>query len=232
MNPTPEQIEQIVQRVMLQLRTGSSDPVRGQSVALVNRPAREEVSRHLSASVITEDLLQRETGGAGQITLDPRAVITPSGHDYLRRHALNWTRSGSNAAQPSTTGRTAILLHAAGGVITEMISGLAQQDSDCDFRLADDRKAAAEETVSRICRGENHRIILLTDHEIEACIELNRHPRLHAVAVDNHRTMTRALRQTRVNVFCVGVDETSGFELRNLVKSLLQSQSTHNPNRK
>lgn len=250
MNVTPDQINQIVQRVLQQLqqreatahaRVGNAQPQSGLDAKPVAQPLEPKrvtagvgsadqqpsppARRRLDQKVITEEVLSRESRGARHLEFANRAVLTPTALDYLRQHKLTWSRAASGSPGPSPASarmrRTAILLHTSNRTVERLANELARNRSDCEVELTNDRQSAISGAVSRICRGDNQRIIVLTADEYQLASELNRHARIHAATVGCRRTALRALSQMPVNAFCIAADQHNYFELKNLFKALL-----------
>jgi hypothetical protein len=94
---TSDFIDEIVRNVMQELRIPTS-PSSNDSRSLRSTAAVVE------SQVITENLLAELNPVDRYIRLQPGAVITPSGRDYIRRHAI--TVESSTAGETSTTEST------------------------------------------------------------------------------------------------------------------------------
>ena len=78
---------------------------------------------HIGDRVVTEEILQRRHHGETDVHICTRAVVTPTGWDYIRDHRLRVTRVEQAALPPGTAsggrpaagGRTAVGGHAAAG---------------------------------------------------------------------------------------------------------------------
>lgn len=80
-------------------------------------------SLFLDAPIITENLLRQAHQGQEELRLLPRAVITPTGWDYIRQHRLKVTRGEAPApAAPAP----------ASGLIPELTPSSLVQEGRCD----------------------------------------------------------------------------------------------------
>ncbi len=84
---------------------------------------------YIADPVVTEDTLGQQHRGQKEVWVDPRAVITPTGWDYIRQHQLHLSRTEAEpaAAEPE---------EAEGSQLTEVQPAAAEtqlvQEGRCD----------------------------------------------------------------------------------------------------
>jgi hypothetical protein len=90
---------------------------------------------YIADPVVTEDLLSREHQGQEELCVQPQAVITPTGWDYIRRQRLRLSR-GEVAVSNGTTGEAPAAAQRTGieQVRPASIEGTQLvQEGRCDF---------------------------------------------------------------------------------------------------
>lgn len=105
MNFSSQQIEAITQRVLRELNSrgiavANARSLNGKSQAAPNPDAS---GLPLNDKVITEDSLVAAAAAGRTISVAAGAIITPSGHDYIRRHGITITSTVARKTA-STTG--------------------------------------------------------------------------------------------------------------------------------
>jgi hypothetical protein len=98
-------IDQIVQNVMREMKSRTTVEAASAQVAKTNATRGGALAPlQIAARVVSEDILVAAKAAGRSIALQPGAIVTPSGRDFIRKH--NVTIAGSSAARTtvSTTG--------------------------------------------------------------------------------------------------------------------------------
>lgn len=113
-----QQIETITQSVLQELRSrgvaiaaadaGSTHSFNGKPQATASDTKADACGLPLNAKVITEDSLLAAGVSGKTISIPAGAVITPSGHDFIRRNNVSITNGGVNT--PATSGGLLIVI--------------------------------------------------------------------------------------------------------------------------
>jgi hypothetical protein len=98
-------IDQIVQNVMREMRSrttvaAASAPVANANLAVTSN----STSLQIAARVVSEDILVAAKAAGRSIALQPGAIVTPSGRDFIRKHNVTITGSSPAKTSVATTG--------------------------------------------------------------------------------------------------------------------------------
>jgi pyruvate/2-oxoglutarate dehydrogenase complex dihydrolipoamide acyltransferase (E2) component len=164
--------------------------------------AAAEVS--LADRVITLAILERLPSGARRVTIDPRAVVTPSARDHAREAGIAIVRAASDAATgPAGTARPFVIAHAGcaadpaarAAAIARSVPGAQRLPAS---GLADVITALAQHASRDAARG-----ILLTSRPAVATILANRSASLRAVTGRDAATLAAAAADCQANLLVV-----------------------------
>lgn len=220
MNFTPEQVELIVQRVFEHLGTASA------ASALPQAPARSNAAVgpnsgaavRLTAQVITHDLLAESVTGAATVRIGPKAILTPSARDFVKRLGIKIVREGSAAAAPTTT-RWQALVTRSTPQIAAAVEGLTAIGINCDLRVSGTPAEAAAHAISALCRAEAQQAVVFTDQpELVACLA-NRNDRVRAAAASDAIAVERVRRHLQANLLALDPANRSVHELKTILKA-------------
>ncbi|MEZ6131952.1 MAG: hypothetical protein R3C59_25100 [Planctomycetaceae bacterium] len=211
MNFSNQQVDAITADVLRELRS------RGVAVAAglsVNPP--KEVTEtpvgdaNLNDKVITEQSLIAADAAGRRISLRPGAVITPSGHDYIRRHGVIITSGILNKSRP-ISGTVIIVSDSAVAASAATAAGWNTLSAGCERDAASQtRKLDSNRVVC--CGGEA---------SVTACL-LNRQENIRAAVVSSTTDVSRLMTAMQPNVLCL----ESGWAFSQLMK-LLRAFSGH-----
>lgn len=177
----------------------------------------------LSDRVVTESILEAKRNDATVIHFAPKAVLTPSARDYLRRNAIEWAYAeGPQAKSPSTSNALAVLVVRATPAVESLIADLLASARKEVPGCPDDAAALA---ISEISRGGFTCAILFTEQTHRAACLANRHTSVKAVAVRDANDVRAVRQQLRANVWCVDPTGRSRFELMNVVKAIVREKT-------
>lgn len=178
------QIEVITQSVLRELRS------RGVAIAAEHssdprpevRPGADVLASGcgLNEKVITEDTLAAAEAAGRTVHISPGAVITPSGHDYIRRHGVTVTSSGKTNS-PVADGTVIVMEDSPAALSAATTAGWQTDSAGCEFEAASKAKTHLSGPV--VCSVE--------EPSTTACL-LNRSVDIRA-AVITHTTDIRLL---------------------------------------
>jgi hypothetical protein len=218
-------LERIVMEVVQQILTSPSpshvpsNPALEPAKRNTETPARTAALSILD-KVITGDLLKEKLQGQKSITVGPRAVLTPSAHDFLRSRGISWSREAAAATGSKPAGgKWRVIVSAAGGSVKQVVEELEQKGLPLDCELVGLPAEAARQAVSLLCRAEAvGAVALVAEPALVACLA-NRNDRVRAAEVSDLRALTAVRQQLGANLLCLNPNGKSYFELRNLLQA-------------
>lgn len=162
----------------------------------------------LNDRVITEEVLSGYTT-TGQVTVRPDAVITPSGHDYIRRSGLTVVR-GVVGASLSGVGTLVAVGSCATVMSAAAAAGWKTVEVGCEWDAA--RKATPLLNKERVvcCGGET---------SVTACL-LNRNADVRAAVVTPASDTDKVIRRMNPQVVCLNHSGWSFVAVTRLLRSL------------
>ena len=231
---TPEQIELIVQRVVQTLGTMSAatapapakPAVAVQAVAAqpavvkstAVQPAMAAVV-HLTSHVITQDVLAASARGAVVVSIDTKAILTPSARDYIRQQGIKIVRDSAPASAGKTVVRWQALVTSSTPQIAAALEGISSLGIACELRLLGVPAEAAAQAVSALCRAEVQQVVVFTDQpELVACLA-NRNDRVRAAAASEVVAVERIRRHLQANLLTFDPTNKSVHELKSVLKA-------------
>lgn len=206
-------IEQIVQDVMRRLMpntaTAPASPAtdNGHEAVLVD-------------SVITADLLAENFSGRKQITVTPKAIVTPSARDWLRHHRVTLIRGAeSKAIRHTRESDRLVLTHSADQTIDRVLEEATRPtNGGWNRKSVSCAEEAAKKVIGEFRRESSQVIVVLTSEpEVVACLA-NRNEKVRAAVVADAAAVARVKSRLNGNVFVVDPTGRSFFELRNILR--------------
>ncbi|MEQ9410529.1 MAG: hypothetical protein RIK87_22530 [Fuerstiella sp.] len=226
MNFSSEQIERITQSVLRELvsrgvvvaaprpaesRTSSVRPPQGSGQP--GQPDRTEQKTQngvrLNAQVITEELLAGVQAAGRTISLSPGAIITPSGHDFIRRHGVTVSRNGTAAATP-TTGVLFVVGECESAISAATTAGWVVKRTGCEFDAARQAMSLNGTKPAVCCGGEA---------SVTACL-LNRNVSVRAAVVTPTTNVERLVRHMNPQIVCLNAGGWSFVDMTRLLRQL------------
>lgn len=217
MNYTETQIEAITRRVLREL---SSRGVGIASARPETSPAPSQSSEHVAvagidAKVITEDTLAAANAAGQTILVVAGAVITPSGHDYIRRNSVTISNHAPAAANQVSSG---VLVVSGNNTAATSAANTAKWNiisAGCDFDAAE--KARGELSQPVVCS--------VAEPSLTACL-LNRNAEIRAAVIT--QTTDIGLLGTIMNpqVICLDSAGWSFAALLKLFRRLVTGNTT------
>ncbi|MDG1893368.1 MAG: hypothetical protein P8J37_00515 [Fuerstiella sp.] len=205
-----QQIEAITQSVLRELHARGvvSTAARNTSVDTSTAPVAV-----LQQKVITEDTLAAAGAAGHSLAIPAGAIITPSGHDYIRRHAVS-----ISSGLPSASATTGSLISV--GDCSTAASAAAAVNwnivvAGCEFEAATEaEKVAASHPVA--CCGRQP--------SITACV-MNRNTSLRAAVVTQTTDMDLLVSAMNPQVICLDSNGWTFTELRRLFQQMTTASS-------
>lgn len=223
MNLNPQLIDEIVARVVEQLRTPAAPP-RPAPAAASNSPAatsplvvNKSVVR-LSQHIITAEILETQARGVPQIHIAPRAILTPSARDYLRQMRMECVRDSAATAHSSGPGWL-LLISSPSASAAAALTPLQTAGGRWEQRVSGTAEEAARQATAALCRGEVTGVAVLSKApEVVACLA-NRQERVRAAVVGCVPTVEAACRKIGANLIAIHPGKKGSFELRHMLQA-------------
>ncbi|MCR9202364.1 MAG: hypothetical protein NXI04_27295 [Planctomycetaceae bacterium] len=219
MNFSTQQIEAIVQRVIGQLMTRGVDvrqgrapanhaPAGGRSLHGDTAMAASDTALLISGKVVTEECLATANAAGRAVRLQTGAIVTPSGHDFIRRNSVIVAGFSQSDQVAATTGRViAASCHAA--VSAAATAGWMLDQVGCEREAA--RIAHAHPTQRTVC--------CVDVPSITACL-LNRRANTRAAVLEPTAATEQLLTQMNPQVLVLESSRWSFTALLRLLKQL------------
>ena len=217
MNFNTQQIEAIVQSVIGQLVTRGVDVRQRRSMA--NRAANGNLLSHdtaatadaaiiISGKVITEECLATANAAGRAVRLQTGAIVTPSGHDFMRRHSVTMAGFSKDEDVAAT----------AGLVVASSCHAAASAAGTAGWKL---EEVSCEREAARVCHAQpSRRIVCCVDvPSITACL-LNRRPDTRAAVLEPTAATEQLLTQMNPHVLVLESSRWSFTALLRLLKQL------------
>ena len=211
MTYTESQIEAIVQSVLRELSSrgvavaGASGCA---SVADVKPTTAAGVEIGLNDRVITEELLTAHVA-AGKVIVRPDAVITPSGHDFIRRSGIAVTRGSANSAK-AAAGTVFAIGDCASVTAAAASVGWITKKAGCEFDAAEKSTPLVGMQPVVCCGGEA---------SITACL-LNRNTNTRAAVVNPTTDPARLIKKMNPQAICLNSAGWSFVDVTRLLRTL------------
>jgi len=210
-------IDRIVSNVLHQLGGGRS------AVEPVLTAPNSSSENHIDDKVITADSIAGFPVGS-RVVVSPNAIVTPAANDTIRElklvivEGVKETCSGSSTSK-SAASRVAIVVHHTDAV-ERIVNEFALQKEL--LGCPDD---AATFAIGEICRGGVEAALIFAEQTHRAACFANRNNKVKAVIVSDGGDVKAVRKQLRANTWCVDPTGKTYFEMRNLVKSIVESGS-------
>ena len=208
-------VDRIVQGVLQELQGSPKPSAPGASRSSASA---DGGSFRLSQAIVTAEVIESLVpGGASQLVVTPKTILTPAALDLVRSRKLKIVREAATRPIVGTsTRRLAIVVRSTPGLdrlLTDRSLGWTRELLGCP----DD---AARLAAGAIGRGDADAVALFaTQHHRAACFA-NRNDRVKAVAVASVDELQKAAEQVRVNVVCLDPTNRGDFELRRLLEAI------------
>ena len=199
-----QQIETITQSVLRELRSRGvavATAPRGSESISPSQPTAVEAKQSeadskgasvvVTANVVTEDTLTAVQAAGRVVNIPAGAVITPSGHDYIRRHSVSVNVS-SGASKSGGIGTLLVIGTCASAETAARAAEWKSLDAGCEPDAA--WKSRKHLSGPVVCCGGNPSIV--------ACL-LNRDNKIRAAVVDARTDLTTLAATMNPQVVCL-----------------------------
>ncbi|MBX3443917.1 MAG: hypothetical protein KF774_16030 [Planctomyces sp.] len=171
----------------------------------------------LPQPVITAEVVSQIPGGATQLVISPRAVVTPAALDLVRSRKLTIRReTPAPAGSPAPAARRLAIVVSGSPVLDRVLldrtSGWRRELLGCP----DD---AATLAIRELSRGEVDAVLIFTSKPFRAACRANRNAQVRAVAVSGIEDLKAAVGELRVNAACVDPTGRGDFEIRRWLRT-------------
>ncbi|MEO2030208.1 MAG: hypothetical protein ABGZ23_30450 [Fuerstiella sp.] len=200
-----QQIEAITRSVLRELQSRGVAVAAARSTGGDNSVTPVAV---LQQKVITEDTLAAADAAGRSLSIPVGAIITPSGHDYIRRNAVT-----ISSGVPSESGANGVLISVGSCSAASSAAAAANwtvDSADCEF----DAAAAANSVANRqpvVCCGRQPSII--------ACV-VNRNSSFRAAVVAQNTDIGLLVSAMNPQVICLDSAGWTFSELRRLFRQM------------
>lgn len=217
-----EQIESIVQSVISELATHGVDvrahgkPLRAAVPTCDDTPQGQSAPAEIgdvlvvTGKVITEESLAGAGAAGRPVQLQKGAIVTPSGHDFIRRNSVTLAGTVSQAATVIATGL----------VISQNCHAAVSAAETANWGV---ETAGCPRIAARIARqSRNQRIICCVDvPSVTACL-LNRQSDTRAAVLESPDSAQRLLDAMNPDVLCLTSTQWSFTGLLRLMRQVSQ----------
>lgn len=174
----------------------------------------------LRGSVITEELLKKETKDNTEIIFEVGAIITPSAKDFLRENRIGWKHESRSSVKTTSHSAWKVFVVTPSEQVENLLKEIQKGNQGIEVKLSSDMNEAVSEAVSGICRADFDSGVILTDSPEEAACLSNRQEKVKAVSVSSIENTKRIRENWEPNLYCLMPAGSSYFELRNLLRTI------------
>lgn len=173
----------------------------------------------LDEPVVTGDLLEAKASAARVVIVGPRAIVTPSARDVVRRRGLDLRREPpqSHGASVRSAWR-AVIMNRAADVQGVLSSEERRTGRRIPHELTGCQDEATKTAISTICRAEAEGVLLFVPHPAVAVCRANRNPAVRAAVLSDPGTWSALREAFSPNVVCVDPARTNRFGLEQVVR--------------
>ena len=161
----------------------------------------------ITGKVITHDVLSSANAAGRQIILQQGAVITPSGRDYIRKHAVRISSQARTASAPG-----AGLVIGIGSTTASQITAAAA--AGWKTLAVASEVAAAEAALSSLSQGI---VVCCGGEPSVVCCMLNRNPAVRAALVTRNTNLAALTTVMNPQVICL---DSAGWSFGETLKLL------------
>lgn len=216
-------IDEIVQKVMDQLRSGAPAPSSAPApvaVASVPKPSSPADDRLvLAAHVITGPLLESQLGNRTILVVPPKAIITPTAQDIIRQREIRLVRETVAGSNVSSRGKWKLLLSDATPEAQRAAEDLLSRGELAGREIVACTQDAVRQAVTALTRAEVEGIVGLVKEPIRAAAQSNQHLRIRSAAVNSTAILDAARSELSPNLIWINPRQRSWFELKTLLSA-------------
>lgn len=222
-------IDQIVKNVMREMQTRVSTVDTAQSdvrqspvtqVADSKGSATAAVApMSLSARVISEDVLVAANAAGQTISLQPGAILTPSGRDFIRKNGIRLATQANLSERLVATGTFIAVGASTGAMTAASAAGWKTLTAATEFEAASLASAQMADGFVACCGGEP---------SIVACL-LNRNPAIRAAVVTQATNLLTLTTVMSPQVVCLDSSGWSFGEILRLLRTFAGAEWKKDP---
>lgn len=212
---TSDTVRRVVEEVLRRIVTDAA-AAQGTSSASAAAPAPAPAARSAPAGtvlderVVTLDLLARLPAGTRQVTVPPRAVITPSARDHARASGLAIVFAAATAPQAARAARPFVIAHAdCGGDVARRCAAIARAVPGAQ-QLPPSGLVDVLAAIAAHAARDGGKAVLLTGRPGLAAVLANRHPGVRAVTGRDASAIDRAAADCSANVLVLDPRDFAG----------------------
>jgi hypothetical protein len=217
--PAADAIRHLVEEVLRRIRTeAAAAPASSQypAAAAPAAPA-QPAGATIGERVVTLELVARLPAGTRQVTVPPRAVVTPSARDFARDKGIAIVHaSASPAATPAAAARLFVVAHAdCVGDVAGRAAAIVRSVPGA-WQIPPSGLADVLQALATHASRDGARAVLLTGRPTAAVILANRHPSVRGVSGRDAAALNAATAETAANLLVVHPRDFVGGGLERL----------------
>ena len=176
----------------------------------------------ISERVVTADILKHQAQPGGKLTIDPKSIITPAAHDFLRLNKIDWARGASVAGKPAVVEtKWMIILSRISEHVKKAVETLSQKRTDVKVEVVGMPVEAAQLAMSEMARASVPGIVILSNAAHAVCCRVNRNKNVRSAVITDLKTWSSVVHSFSPNVVCIDPAERSFMELQNLLNKIV-----------
>jgi hypothetical protein len=211
-------VDRIVRGVLHGLQGPAAPVAPGAKAKPASDPESTQPAIRLAQAIVTAEVLEANVPkGSRQITISPKAILTPAALDVVRARHLWVQRETSPKGVASATARRLAIVVRSTPVLDRL---LVDQAGAWRRELLGCPDDAAGLATSSICRGDADVIAIFATQNYRAACRANRNDRVRAVALKAVDELAIATSQLRVNTVCIDPTGRPEFELRRWLEAM------------
>lgn len=215
-----------VERIVRQVLAAIASPRDARLVpAAAASPSGEELV--VDRAVVSLRDIEGRLGGVQRLVAPRGAVFTPAARDELRKHGVS-VASRLDAARAAQAVHVVLAVADSSYQPAALTSALQAEGMGVERLLQVGLTAVVDELSQQIFKG-GKRGLLITTQSAPALCMANRHHGVRAVLGTDSRATSEAMAAVGANLLVIDATGKSLFELRKLVRALMQSTGTCPP---
>jgi hypothetical protein len=180
-------------------------------------PSAQPAGATIGERVVTLELVARLPAGTRQVTVPPRAVVTPSARDFARDKGIAIVHaSASPAVTPAAAARLFVVAHAdCVGDVAGRAAAIVRSVPGA-WQIPPSGLADVLQAIATHASRDGARAVLLTGRPTAAVILANRHPSVRGVSGRDAAALNAAAAETAANLLVVHPRDFVGGGLERL----------------
>lgn len=218
-------IESIVAQVMNRLMTAASPapPAVAQTRTVQGAREQNRTSVRLDATIVTEETLEASVNGHSAVEVGERAIVTPTGRDWLRRRKVELLRGKSSATSVAAVKadvESLVIVQTSSEAVERVLDHFTSTAGWRQERVGS-RDAAIRLATDATRRSDSSQVVVFSAEPEAIACEANRNANVRAAVINDTACVGRVKKSMQGNLFAIAPGERSFFELRYLLHSLV-----------